>query len=63
MFTVSSPEIPQNTPLKARTLKDALKLKVAKQKIFEGVLFVITDEDGYVVSTLEQRNYLCGLFF
>lgn len=63
MFTVSSPENPHLTPLKARTLKQALKLKVARQKIYKGILFVITDADGYVVSTVEQRNYLCSIFF
>jgi hypothetical protein len=63
MFTVSSPEYPKLIPLKARTLKTAIRFKVDRQNIYKGSLFVITDEDGYVVSTVEQRNYLRSLFF
>jgi hypothetical protein len=63
MFTVSSPENPHLGPRKSTTLKDALKIKATRQRINEGCHFVIVDGNGYVVSTLEQRNYLCSIFF
>ena len=63
MFTISAPERPYIGQFKERTLIEAIKIKAGLENFHEGCHAVITDKDGYVVSTLEQRNYLCGYYF
>jgi hypothetical protein len=63
MYTVTAPGNRWLLPVMSRTLHAAIKTKVAREKLNKGCHFVITDEEGYIVTALEQRNYLCGYYF
>lgn len=58
MFTVSAPESPHLGNVKISTLKRAIKIKHAWQVNQPGTHAIITDDNGYVVSSREQSMYL-----
>jgi hypothetical protein len=57
MFKVQDPEKPHIPATITRTLKQALRVKMQWNE-WMGFHAVITDEDGYVVSSREQERYL-----
>lgn len=61
MFTVHDPEKPVFGKVVVTTLKSALMTKNNWQNNLQDCHAIITDADGYVVSTKEQEEYLQSL--
>jgi len=60
MFTVNAPESPHLGKVVLDSLIKAIRTKHAWQVNQPGCHAIITDEDGYVVSSREQSAYLSG---
>jgi hypothetical protein len=58
MFTVNAPESPHLGSVEVSTLKKAIQTKHAWQVNQRGCHAIITDNNGYVVSSHEQSMYL-----
>lgn len=58
MFTISSPENPQIGKIKMRTLGAAIRTKHRWEIKHLRCHAIITDSNGYVVSSREQSMYL-----
>ncbi len=63
MFTVNAPESPHLGKVIVDTLGEAIKTKHAWQTNVLGCHAIITDSDGFVVSSREQSLYIARPYF
>jgi hypothetical protein len=59
MYTVSAPQQPWLSEVTADSLSEAIRIKAA-WAINQGASAIITDADGYIVSTREQNIEIAG---